>query len=214
MSGEPADGADVDPAELREDIDQIKTAMGIDERYPGQGRGWLAYAAIVGGVSFALQVLFLTPLPEWVYTATWVVFAALSVGSVWVLARRTSREGTPALPDLWVIPAGLGLLLFVLTVVSQPVAGAADVDGVVVGAYFFAVAIALAGLGFVLLGNALKAHRIRARDRRVFHAGGLWMLAYASVFPNVEALQYVGYGVFGALSLVHAVVSYYVLARA
>lgn len=145
--------------------------------------------------------------------ATWLAFAGLSVGLLWTLARRTSSAGTTAAPDLWIVPASLGLLLIALTWLSQPLAVAADVRDVVIGAYFFAMAIALAGLGFVLVGNALKAHRIRRRDRWVFYAGGIWMLAFAGIFPYVEALLYSGYGVFGVLSLVHAVAAYYVLTR-
>lgn len=218
MNGEEVDatdvdGTDVDPAELRDDLDQIKTAMGIEERYPGQGTAWLVYAAIVGGFSFALQFLFLVPLPEWAYVATWIGFVAVSVGSVWLLARRTSRQGTSAAPALWVIPATLGLLLVVLSTITQVLGTVSAVPGIVLGAYYFAMVIALAGVGFVLAGNALRAHRIRRRDRWVFYAGGAWMLAYAAVFPHTEALLYSGYGVFGILSLVHAVVSYYALTR-
>lgn len=213
MSESPADASDVDPAELRDDLDQIKRAMGIEERYPGQGTVWLLYAGLVGGFSFALQVLFLFSLPEWAYSLTWLVFVVLSGGSVWFVARRTGRQGRAAAPDLWVIPAGLGLLLVVLSTISASLGALDGLSGVVVGAYYFAIAIALAGLGFLLVGNALKAHGIRRRDRWVFYAGGVWMLAFAAVFPHWEPLLYSGYGVFGTLSIVHAVASYVVLTR-
>lgn len=204
---------EIDPAELESQLSDIKSAMGIEEAYPSQGKLWLAYAAIVAGFSIALQLLFVQPLPEWVYSATWVAFAAISVGALWLLARRTSQAGAPGAPDLWVVVAGLGLTLFALTWIVQPLATTTDAGGVVVGAYFFATVIALAGLGFLLVGNALKAHRIRRRDRWVFYAGGLWMLAFAMLFPNVEFLRYGGYGVFGILSILHALVSYVLLTR-
>lgn len=213
MSEPPADASDVDPSELRDDLDQIKQAMDIEERYPGQRTIWLLYAGLVGGFSFALQVLFLFEIPEWAYSLTWLIFVVLSVGSVWFAARRTSRQGRTAAPDLWVIPAGLALLLVVFSTISASLGVMGDLPGVLVGAYYFAIAIALAGVGFLLVGNALKAHRIRRRDRWIFYAGGGWMLVYAAVFPHTEALLYSGYGVFGALSIVHAVVSYVVLTR-
>jgi len=45
----------------------------------------------------------------------------------------------------------------------------------------------------------------------VFYAGGLWVLAYASVFPHVEWLRLIGVGLFGALFLLSAIASWAVL---
>jgi hypothetical protein len=206
--------SDVDPDELQAQLDDIKQAMGLSERYPGQGRVWLVYGLLVPGFAFALQLLFVVPLPEWGYVATWLGFLGVGLGSLWWLGRRTSSSGAPAaVPDLRVVMAALVATVGALTVVSQPVLEATTASGLVVGAYFFGLVIALAGLGFLVTGTVLRASRIRRRDRWVFYAGGLWMLVYAALFATVDVLHYAGYGVFGVLSLGQAVLSYLLLTR-
>ena len=214
MSEASTGAGEVDPDDLQAQLDEIKTAMGLEERYPGQGRVWLAYGGIVGGLSLALQFLFVVPLPEWGYQATWVAFAAVGVGSLYLLAR-WSRSGdvASATPDWGVLVASLAAFLFALQAVASPITLASDLPGVATGAFYFATVIAVGGLGFLFVGNALAAHRIRRRDRLVFYAGGAWMLAFAGAFTNVEWLHYFGYGTFAVLTVVQSLVSYWLLAR-
>lgn len=205
---------EIDPESLREDLDQIKTAMGLKERYPGQGRIWLAYGGLVGGFSLVLQLPFAFPVSNWVNPVTWVAFVLLGLGSRWILGRRTPAAADPPTAPGWLpIVAGLIAFLFVLSAISSTVIQGASVSGLLQGAYFFAVAIAAGGLGVVVVGNALAGHRIRRRDRLEFYAGGAWMLAVAASFPNSEWLRYFGYGTFGVLTIVHAVASYWLVTR-
>lgn len=60
------------------------------------------------------------------------------------------------------------------------------------------------GLGYMVAGETLKAYRIRARDRRAFHAGGLLMVVLGVAIPNVEVLHTWGYAAFGASYVTYA----------
>jgi len=75
----------------------------------------------------------------------------------------------------------------------------------------FSLSIALVGVGYVVIGESLRAYYIRRRDRWAFYAGGGWMVLLALVIPSVDLLETWGYAVFGILYFVHAVVSYVAL---
>lgn len=220
--GERTDGADVDPAALQAQLSEIKGAMGLEAQYPGQRRLWLVYGSVVGLASILTEVVFAAVQegPDVVYQVAWLGFVGVAGLALWRLATGTPTDHAPeTAPDWRVVFATLlvGFLALVAMVqpVFYPLEGSlpAREQGLLTGAYFYALVIAVAGMGFLFTGNALRAYRIRARDRRVFYGAGGWMLAFAAVFPHVEFLRVFGYAVFGVLFWVYAVGAYVVLGR-
>jgi hypothetical protein len=82
------------------------------------------------------------------------------------------------------------------------------------GAWAYSLVISVAGIGFLFAGNTLRAYRVRRKDRWVFYGAGVWMLVYAVAFTNVVSLRRIGYGLFGVLFALYAVVAYLVLGQA
>lgn len=201
--------ADIDA--LREDIEQIKSAMAIEDRYPGQRRLWLVHGVVVGLAGVLTNVVFVFPWPNAVYILVWVAVFALVGFTQWQTSVRAATDvDDPEPKPSWKIVFGtLVAGLFVLTSIVDPVF--ADVESVLQGAFFFSLAFTVLGMGYLLAGTILRAYRIRARDRYPFYVNGAWILAFAVVMPYVEWLQYFGYGLFGILFFLHGAGTYYLL---
>lgn len=202
-----SEGSDVDPAELQAQLDQIKTAMAIDERYPGQRRMWLVYGVTIGLAAIATNASFVFDVPDPVYAVLWLGMAALVVGAQWRLVSRSRPDQIPGGVDWRVIGVGFVAAILALWTAIGELLGQ-NTTGALRGAHFFSHVILFMGLGFLVAGAVLRAEQVRLRDRLPFYLGGLWMLVLASIFPYVEFLQYWGYGVFGAGFLIHAVGTY------
>lgn len=206
------DNTHVDPETLRRDIDQIKEAMGIQERYPSWFHLWLVYAVLVLGASIASQVVVLRGLPGYWHGVAWG--GLMGAGGVyqWWLARSEDPTPAGAAPNVLVQFGAIGSMYVVYVLVLGPV-----LDGLVprlAAIITFSLIVALVGVAYLVAGETLKAHRIRARDRYAFYVGGAWILVLAVLMPNVEVLRTWGYVVFGALYAVHGVGSYVLLSRA
>jgi len=204
MSGETS------PDDLREELETIKEAMGLQERYGSELRLWLVYAVLVGLASLGSQAVVALELPPWGHWLSWGAF--IGVGVVYqtvVLGDDYSGGDSEARPGLGLqYGAVLVYALVVLAVVAPLFPGA---DPTLASSVVFAVAVGAVGTAYVLAGNVLKAYRIRRRDRLAFYAGGAWMLALAVLLPRVTLLQRWGYAVFGLAFAVHAVGSYLAL---
>lgn len=196
----------VDPDALREDIDAIKSAMGLEERYPGQARMWLVYGGVIGLTAVVTNVAFTLSLPNGVYVAGW--FAMVTVVAI-AQARLVSRTSGPVAPriDWRQLFAALALALFALWWALGDVI-ANQTEGAVRGAHYFSHVLVFLGLAFFVVGIVLGAERISLRDRLPFYVGGGWMLALATFVPHVEFLQQTGWAVFGVLFAVHSVAAY------
>jgi hypothetical protein len=199
--------SDVDPAELRRHLSDIKGAMGLDERYPGQRRMWLVYGVVIGGVSILTNATFVIELPNAGYILAWFGMVAVVGLAQWKLVSGAASERPTTGPNWWVLVGSLavgliGLWIALGDVIATSTAGAAR------GAQYFSHVLIFLGLGFLLTGNLLRTVRIRRRDRIPFYVGGVWMLVLASLLPHVEVLQYWGYAVFGVLFLGQALASY------
>ncbi|MXV62258.1 hypothetical protein GS429_09320 [Natronorubrum sp. JWXQ-INN-674] len=208
---DPPRDSEPDVDALRDDIRQIKSAMAIEDRYPGQRRLWLVHGVVVGLAGVLTNVMFVYPWPQYVYILVWAAVFALVGFTQW---QTSARAGTavddPAPKPSWTIVFGtLVAGLFVITAIVDPVL--ADVESVLRGAFFFSLAFAVLGMGYLLAGTILRAYRIRAIDRYPFYVNGAWILAFATVMPFVEWLQYVGYGLFGILFFLHGAGTYYLL---
>ena len=203
----PVDDPDLDA--LRRDLDQIKTAMGIEERYPGQRRLWLVNGGVVGGAAMLANVIFAMQISNALYIAIWFVLVVLAGLLEWRAAAANDTDEREPTPSWRVVFGTLIAGWVVLTAIASSIFG--DVPGVVQGAYFFSLSITVLGMGYLLAGTLLRAHSIRARDRYPYYAAGVWMLVLAFFMPFVEFLQYFGYAIFGGLFLVHGAVTYYLL---
>ncbi|MFC7135161.1 MULTISPECIES: hypothetical protein [Salinibaculum] len=205
---------ELDVEELRSELETIKDAMGIRERYPSQFRLWLVYGVLVGLAALGSQAVVLYDLPGWGHWVAWGGLMGLGGVYQWVGIDREMGAGgsSDAKPNVGVhYLAAFGYAFAVLAAVSPLFDGA---EAAVLSSTVFAVVVGAVGLAYVLVGNALKAYYIRRRDRLAFYLGGAWMLGLAAVIPNVPALRRWGYAVFGIAFALHAVGSYIALARA
>jgi hypothetical protein len=205
------DTADVDPEALQEDLDRIKDAMGIQDRYPSWFHLWLVYAALVLGASVASQLIVLNDLAGYWHGVAW--FGFMGAGGIyqWWLGSQDDQPSVAGTPNILVQFGAVGSLYVVYLLILGPV-----VEGLsqrMEAILIFSLIVALVGVAYVVVGESLKAYRIRALDRYAFYVGGAWMLVLAVLFPNVEILQTWGYLVFGVLYAVHGVGSYVLLAR-
>uniref|UniRef100_A0A7D5GWC5 Uncharacterized protein n=1 Tax=Natrinema halophilum TaxID=1699371 RepID=A0A7D5GWC5_9EURY len=208
---DPSEIDEPDVEALREDLERIKSAMAIEERYPGQRRLWLVHGALVGIAGITTNIAFVRPWPEYAYVLIWLlVFALIGLTQWHTVTSADSGTRNPDPGPNWTIVFGtLAVGLFVLTAIVNPVF--ADVENVLQGAYFFSLAFTVLGMGYLLAGSILRAARIRALDRYPFYVNGAWILTFALLMPYVDWLQYYGYGLFGTLFFVHGAGTYYLL---
>jgi hypothetical protein len=204
----------VDKATLQRELHDIKGAMGIEERHPGLVRIWLLFGLLVLLASLASQYVLLERLPGYWFGAIWFGLMGLGGAGSWWLGRRADDAPAPpseTTPDPWLQFGVAYVAAVAVQVVVAPFLG--DLDYVAAATFPFAVWVAMAGVGYVLLGNALKAHRVRRRDRMAFSLGGAWMVPLAVVISHVEVARTWGYAVFGVTFFLHAIGAYLVLSR-
>lgn len=201
---------DVDPAALQQDIDRIKDAMGIAERYESAPEQWLLFAAFVAVGSAISQVLVLERV-----SAVWlpVVWLGLLGGVGVGLSRRYDYSYGPGRSDpnvgFQILVVYLGS--FATQFVARPFMP--ELGYLANTAFVLGVVAVMLGLGYLVAGETLKAYHIRARDRYALHAGGVVLVVVGVAIPNVEVLHTWGYAAFGASYVVYAAASYLVLTR-
>lgn len=199
------DRQEIDKAALRNEIESIKDAMGMNERYGSQFHLWLVYGVLVGLASMGSQAVVSLDLPWWGHWVSWGVL--MGVGGVyqWFVPDDTAGGTTEAKPSIGLLYAAVfGYVLVVIAAVSAFLNGSASV----VSSTVFAVFVGGVGTAYLLVGNVLKAYYIRRRDRWAFYVGGVWMLVLAALLPQVGLLREWGYAVFGLVFAVHSVGSY------
>jgi len=203
---------DVDPRDLQQDLDRIKDAMGIAERYEGAPEQWLLFGVFVALGSAVSQVLVLERAPGFWFPVVWLVLLG---GSALGLSRRYDYSYAPGTGDpnvgFQILVAYLGSFA-VLFAVAPLLAD--DLGYLAENALTLGLIVVMLGLGYLVAGETLKAYRIRARDRYALHAGGVLMVALGVAIPNLEALHTWGFAAFGASYGVYAAASYLVLTRA
>ena len=208
---DPASGTatDPDPEALREDIDRIKDAMGIADRYEGAPEQWLLFGGVVALGAALSQYVVLERHPELWFFAIWFglfgSFGAVlywrSDGYSWGPGKGEPNVGFQIL----VVYAGAFLAQFV----ARPFLS--ELTYVAESAYVLGIVLVMLGLGYVVAGETLKAYRIRDRDRYAFHVGGVLMAVLGVAVPNVGVLRKWGFAAFGATYLVYALATYQVL---
>ncbi|MDH5021489.1 hypothetical protein [Halobacterium rubrum] len=201
---------DVDPRRLQQDLDRIKDAMGIAERYEGAPEQWLLFGALVAVGSAISQVLLFERAAGFWYPVVWLgLFGASGV----VLSRRYDYSYGPGANEPNV---GFQILVvyfgsFATQFVARPFL--AELGYLAENAFVLGLVAVMLGLGYLVAGETLKAYRIRARDRYALHAGGVVLLVVGVAIPNVDVLHTWGYAAFGASYVVYAAASYWVLTR-
>jgi len=201
----------VDPAELREDIETIKDAMGLEERYEGAAVLWLVFGGLVAVAAGLSQYVFLAELSGWYHAAIWIGL----LGGGGAVANRVVGEAGDGwrrddAPNPYLQIAVLYVVAFPIIAIQRSVA---DLPRDAASATTLATIVVLIGAAYLVVGNTLKAYRIRARDRYAFYGGGALMVGLGTLIPFVEALLTWHYAAFGLVYLAYALASYAVLAR-
>ena len=155
-------------------------------------------------------------LSEYGYVAVWALLVLVAGVAQWRITHGMPASRPANAPPLkWILVAFVGAFvsLIVMSGGLLPYLSDGEGAGIVQGAYYFGLLVALAGLGFIVVGLVLRAYYIRRRDRLVFHVAGAWMLAFAALVTQYEFLQLFGYAIFGLLFLVHSIAAYVLLGR-
>ena len=197
---------ELDPESLQQDINHIKQAMGLSEQYPSAFQLWLLYGTLGVLAAFGSQSVVTFELSSWGHLVSWGGF--MVVGYLYEFFAKEDYEVPQdmATPNIRVQIAGVvGLFFAVLVAIDPFLADRSAIEG---QAMIFGLIIAMIGAIYIVEAASLEAYQIRARDRYAFYVGGLWMLAYGAVMPNVEFLQEWGYAIFGLLFAAHGVASY------
>lgn len=206
------DASEVDPDELRADLDQIKGALGLQERRPGMTSDWLVFGVFVALAGFASQGIELQGLPGYYHPIVWFgAMGAAAVLSRAVIAR--DAEEAPVdrpLPSVGFVYGAQFAAWIALQVLLGPTIDAAEGPA---ASYVFGLSVILVGAAYLLVGQTLKAYHIRRRDRTAFYVGGAWMLALGAAVPHVSVLEQYVYGIYGGLYLAYALATYGVLTR-
>lgn len=202
---------DVDVEELRGDIEQIKAAMGIQERYSGATSMWLFFGVAVPVAAAISQYVHLERLPAWYHSLIWlgilgggfVGYLLLSDESV-----RPANEGTGK-PNLFVQFGLVYLASIPLQSIAFEYAG--DVEYVPASAAALSIILVMLGVAYGILGSSMAAYHVRRRDRWLFYVGTVWMVALGTLIPGRPFLEEWAYAVFGGLYFVYAVGAYAVM---
>lgn len=204
---------EIDPEALRQEVEQIKDAMGLQERYPSQFALWLVFGVLVLLASLGSQLIVYRDLPGYYHPLVW--FGFVGVGAAyqwWSLQNDASNRARPTdtKPRIGLqFAAVFAMYVVVLFTFGSAIETTAEAESILL----FSLPVALVGVAYLVTGESLRAYYIRRRDRWSFYLGGAWMLLLAVVMPNVEMLETWGYTVFGITYAVHALGSYLVLSR-
>ncbi len=200
---------DIDPERLQSELEQIKEAMGLQERYPSAFQLWLLYGALGVFASFGSQAVVTFELSSWGHALSWGGFYTLGYLYEWFALDSYETTNAETKPNVRAQIAGVVGLLAATVAITSPFLG--ELTAVESQAMLFALIIAAIGAIYIVQAASLKSYRIRARDRYAFYLGGLWMLVYGAAMANLGILQEWGYAIFGILFAAHGLVSYLAL---
>ena len=208
MSGE------IEPDDLREELETIKEAMGLEERYSGATSMWLLFGLAVPVASGVSQYVFTERLAPWLHAVVWAVVLGVGFAIWYATAGKEEGDigvGAGARPNLFV---QFGLVYFTVIPVQAAVAPFLRDLGYVEEALFVqSLIVVFIGLAYGILGSSLAAYRVRFRDRMLFYVGTVWMVALGVAIPQVGVLRTLPHATFGGVYLVYALGAYAVLTR-
>ncbi|MFC3959766.1 hypothetical protein [Halovivax cerinus] len=201
---------DVDRADLQRDLDRIKEAMGIAERYENAPEQWLGFGVVVAVACALSQYVVVERLPTYWFLVIWIgLFAAVGV----VLNRRYGYAFEPGSnrPNV-----GFQILVLYVAAFAVQIVAASFLPALSYteeSAFVLGIVLVLLGTAYVVAGETMKAYHIRDRDRYAFHAGGLLLVVLGVAITTVDSLHVWGFAVFGGVYLAYALGSYWVLSR-
>lgn len=203
--------ADVDAEELRAELDQIKEAMGIQERYSGAASLWLLFGVAVPVAAALSQYVQFQRLPHSYHTGIWVGILGGAIVLYGLASGRSLRpNGTgDGKPSLWLQFA----ILYLAAIPLQWIAGAyaGDLGYVAETGLSLSIILVVLGLAYGVFGTSLRAYHVRQRDRYVFYVGTAWMIGLALAIPHSSLLEEWAFAAFGGLYFVYAVGAYFFL---
>jgi hypothetical protein len=202
----PSITPDVDVESVDRDVDAIKEAMGIEDRYPGQARMWLVYGVVIGVAAIGTNVAFGLGAPEPTYFGLWSLMTVSIFGAQYFLVSGASESAPPRINWRYLFGSLAIGYLALFNSVGDLVAS--NTEGALRGIHFFSHLIVFLGLTLLITGVALGAERIRMRDRIPFYVGGMWVLVFAAFLPYIPGLRLWGLSVFGALFVTHSIGAY------
>lgn len=207
------DGAGSPDAEtLRADLQDIKNAMGIAERYDGSPTLWLWYGALTAAAAVLSQAIHTARVSPWLHFIVWIGLLGILGPFVYPHVFADHRELWPAdehVPNLSLQFFAVYLAFVPLLVLLAP---SLETGGYVEQASLgLGMILVLTGAAYVVWGASLRAYRIRLRDRVPFFVGGVWIAGLGTAIPYVGLLQEWGFAAFGGAYMIYALVTYAVL---
>lgn len=203
--------SDVDVDELRAELDQIKAAMGLQERYSGATSIWLLFGLAVPVAAGLSQYVLLERLPSWYHSVIWLAVLGGAVLAYALASDQSFRPSgsTEGKPRLWV----QFLVVYLASLPLQYIAKAytTDLGYVADSALSLSIILVVLGVAYGIFGSTLRAYYVRRRDRYVFYVGSVWMLGLAVAIPGSATLEEWAFAVFGGLYLVYALGAYFLL---
>lgn len=201
--------SDVDKETLHEELGQIKQAMGLTEAHPYWIRSWLVEGVTVGILFPLLQFGLRDGFGPWLITLIVGIFA-LYLFVDW-RTRTASVQPTTGVPSwtTWhvIVFVGLGALIVGLGSIFDQL-NASDT-----AIFTLVLAGTVLGVGYMFMGQLLKAYDIRRADQFAFYIGGAWILVLSAGIPHVALFAGWEYAVLGIGIAVHGIVTSFVLAR-
>lgn len=208
---------EIDVEALRTELDHIKDAMGLRDQYRSAPEQWLLFGTLVPVAAALSQYVHLQEMAPWYHTPIWLT--VLGVGGTfgnWLLlgearARRSPTEllyGGPK-PNVFLPLVVVYFASVPIQIIFTPFFD--DIGYHTGSIYILGLILVLLGVAYVLVGNVMKAHYIRFRDRLAIYAGGLWMVPLGVAMPYSDVLLEWGYAAFGASYFVYAAVTYAIL---
>ncbi len=200
----PAAEDSPDVEALRSDLEQIKEAMGIQERYSGATSLWLLLGVVVAAAAAMSQYVHLERLPAAYHWPIWMGVLGAGFG-LWVLVSDDPEEMSWSTADKPNLFLQFGLV-YAASIPTQSVARVYtgelgyEADSVLA----LSIILVFLAVAYGVLGSSLRAYRILFRDRAVFYVGTVWMLGLALAMPVVDVLETWPYAVFGGVYLVYA----------
>lgn len=204
---------DVDVEELRGDLQEIKQAMGLTERYDGASSLWLLFGVAVPVAAALSQYVHLEQLPAWYHTLVWAVVIGGAFG-LYVVVTDEAFERTGGLrgkPNLWVQFA----VVYLASIPLQSIAGSytGELGYVAESAMVLSIIVVMIGVAYGVFGASLAAYHVRRRDRWIFYVGAIWMVALGVAIPQSATLETWAYAVYGGCYFAYAAGAYLVLRR-
>lgn len=207
-----SDETELDVEELRSELDQIKDAMGIHQRYEGATSQWLLFGVLVPVAAGLSQYVLLAQLPLYYHSLIWagVLGGGAAVGTRLFVEYETRSTGDNK-PTLFVqFGAVFGSFYLLLAIMN---AYTPELGYTARTASGLAMSLVLLGVAYIVMGNSLRAYYIRKRDRYALYVGGLLMAALGVAIPFSPTLEIWGYAVFGGTYFGYAMTTYAVLTR-